>query len=65
MDEKAYIGHENPKQPPYLVVIASEGRWNKDKQQIEYQLRLGTKDGPLYKNGALIEERLLCATCWA
>ncbi len=56
--EKAFIEPEDPKKGEItLVVIASPGKWDKAKQQIQYRLKL--KDGTWYKNGELVEESCL------
>jgi hypothetical protein len=55
--EKAYLEFEDRRRGTFLVIIASEGRWNQDKQDNEYQLTLG--DGTPYKNGDWIEENIL------
>jgi hypothetical protein len=58
--EKAYLQYEDRRMGTFLVYIATPGRWNSDKQDIEYQLRLGNAtDGPWYKNGEWIGEKAL------
>lgn len=55
--EKAYLEYEDRRRGSFVVIIASEGRWNKDKKDNEYQLKLG--DGSLYKDGAWVGEKRL------
>lgn len=57
VNEKAYLEYEDLRRGTFLVIIATEGRWNRDRQDIEYQLKLG--DGTLYKNGEWVGEKTL------
>jgi len=57
VDEKAYLEYQDRRRGTFVVIIASKGRWNKDKQDIEYELKLG--DGRPYDNGAWVEEKRL------
>lgn len=57
VDEKAYLEYEDRRRGSFVVIIASGGRWNKDKQDIEYQLKLA--DGSSYKGGAWVGEKRL------
>jgi len=57
VDERAYLEHQDRKRGTFIVIIASKGRWNKDKQDFEYELILG--DGRPYDNGAWVEEKRL------
>ncbi|KAE8443150.1 hypothetical protein EG329_002319 [Mollisiaceae sp. DMI_Dod_QoI] len=58
VDEKVHLEYEDyRRRGTFIVTIATEGKWNADKQDIEYQLKLA--DGTPYKNGEWIGEKTL------
>ncbi len=56
-DEKVHLEYEDYKKGTFIVIIATEGKWNEDKHDFQYQLKLA--DGTLYKNGEWIGEKTL------